>query len=196
MSTALKELDILTTKDCQSIFPSLVCRHLTVSKDSYEGINGVTAWILVVDYYTGMLYGNTRTSKAAPVLWLKHFLAQYNPSFRDKCVLMDQGGELFNNPEVKNLFTKSGYAIHPTGADASNQNGPVERAHHTIADTIWAILAGSRIDTKFWPFAFYHTLQLRNALPTQGQLESPLTKSTGITEDYTNLRTFGCQVWA
>ena len=25
---------------------------------------------------------------------------------------MDQGGELFNNPEIKNLFTKSGYPTH------------------------------------------------------------------------------------
>ena len=69
-------------------------------QQDYEGINGETSWILIVDHYTGMIYGDTRTSKAAPVLWLKHFLAQYNPPCKDKCVFMDQGGELFNNPEI------------------------------------------------------------------------------------------------
>ena len=47
-------------------------------------------------------------------------------------------GELLNSPEVKNLFTKSRYRIYPTGADAFNQNGPVERGHRTIANTIQA----------------------------------------------------------
>jgi len=30
---------------------------------------------------------------------------------------MDQGGELYNNPEVHKLFTRFGYDIRPTGAD-------------------------------------------------------------------------------
>ena len=132
----------------------------------YEGINRETAWVLVTNHFTGMQHGDTRTSKAAPILWLKHFLAQYNPTCTDKYVYMDQGGELFNNPEIKNLFTKSGDRIHPTGADTSNQNGPVERAHRSIADTIRALLTGSGIDTKFWPYVFYRALWLHNAIPT------------------------------
>ena len=74
---------------------------------------------------------------------------------------MDQGGELFNNPEVKNLLTKSGHAIHPTGADSSHQNGPAERGHRSVADTTRANLS-----PKFWPCAFCHTLRVRNATPT------------------------------
>ena len=105
-------------------------------------------------------------SKAAPVLWLKHFSAQHNPPCKDKCVHMDQGGELFNNPEVENLFTKSGCAIHPTGADSSHQNGPVERGHRTVADTMRAFLTGANLSPKFWPCAFHHTLRVRNATPT------------------------------
>ena len=170
------------------------------SKDSerrtnFEGINGETAWILVTDHFTGMKHGDTRISKAAPILWLKHFLAQYNPNCTDKYVYMDQGGELFNNPEVQNLFNKSGYTIKPTGADASHQNGPVERGHRTIADTMRALLTGADIDVKFWPYAFYHSLRLLNALPERNRSISPLELATSIRENFTHLRTFGCRVW-
>jgi len=47
---------------------------------------------------------------------------------------MDQGGELYNNPEVRKLFTWFRYDIRPTGADASNQNAPVERGHLSKPD--------------------------------------------------------------
>ena len=62
---------------------------------------------------------------ASQLLKHQHFLAQCNSQCNGKHVCMDQGGELFNNPEVKNSFTKSGHTICPTGADASCQNGPV-----------------------------------------------------------------------
>ena len=107
---------------------------------------------------------------------------------------MDQGGELFNNPEIKNLFTKSVYSIYPTGADASNQNGPVERGHHTIPNTIRALLTGSGIDAKFWLYAFFIPLP-DYIIPTRPSDVSPLTRAANIIEDFTNLRTFGYCVW-
>ena len=86
------------------------CFTGTSSKDSvrkfdYKGINGENCWILVTDHLTGMKHGNTRISKGPPLQWLAHFLAQYNPHCQDKYVYMNQeGGELFNHPEVQNLF--------------------------------------------------------------------------------------------
>ena len=59
---------------------------------------------------------------------------------------MDQGGELYKNPEVVNTFKVFGYEIRPTGADASNQNGPVERGHRTVANAIRALLTGANLD--------------------------------------------------
>jgi len=43
---------------------------------------------------------------------------------------MDQGGELYNNPEVKSLFKKYTYEIFPIGADSSPQNGPFEQIQY------------------------------------------------------------------
>ena len=49
---------------------------------------------------------------------------------------MDQGGELYKNPEVIKIFEAFGYTIQPTGADASNQNGPIKQGHLTVANAI------------------------------------------------------------
>jgi len=52
-----------------------------------------------------MKHGNTRVSKALPINWLRDFLEKHAPTCSGKCVFMDQGGELCNNPEVGKLFT-------------------------------------------------------------------------------------------
>ena len=65
-------------------------------------------------------------SKASPIDWIKKFLSRHSPNCTDKCVCMDQGGEPHENPDVHKLFEHFGHTVQPTGANASNQNGPVE----------------------------------------------------------------------
>ena len=161
----------------------------------YEGINGETAWIVVSDHFTGMKHGDTRISKAAPLHWLEHFFSQYNPNCSGKYVHLDQGGELFNNPDIRNLLAIYGYEILPTGADSSHQNGPVERAHRTLGNSIRALLTGANLPIKFWPYAFYHAMRLANAFPERGEPMSPLEKATDRKENLSSFRTFGCRVW-
>jgi hypothetical protein len=108
---------------------------------------------------------------------------------------MDQGGELYHNPQVRQLFRKYNYEIRPTGADASNQNGPVERAHRTVSNAIRALLHGANLDVKFWPYAFHHYLRIKNGLPSVDQHKSALEIATGKVDDFTGFRTFGCRVW-
>ena len=120
-------------------------------RKDFEGLNKEIAWILITDHFTGMKHGDTRQSKASPIEWLCHFLNQYSPNCPNKYIHMDQGGELNNNPEVCNLFKHFNYNIFPTGADSSHQNGPVERAHCTVGDTVRALLTGANLDIKFWP---------------------------------------------
>ena len=61
----------------------------------YEGLNGETCYVLITDHATGMKIGDTRLSKAPPLIWLRNFLATYSPKCNDKYVFMDQGGEFF-----------------------------------------------------------------------------------------------------
>ena len=75
---------------------------------------------------------------------------------------MDQGGELYANPKVQKLFELYGYKINPTGADASRQNA-VKRHHLTVENGVCALLIGSGLSPKFWPYAFQHYLRLKNA---------------------------------
>ena len=137
-------------------------------RKDFEGLNKEIAWILITDHFTGMKHGDTRQSKASPIEWLRHFLNQYSPNCPDKYIHMDQGGELNNNPEVCNLFKHFNYNIFPTSADSLHQNGPVERAHRTVGDTVRALLTGANLDIKFWPYAFYHMLRISNSLPERG----------------------------
>ena len=108
---------------------------------------------------------------------------------------MDQGRELFNHPEVQNLFEKKGYNILPTGADNLHQNGPVKRGHRTLANTIGTLLIGANLDIKFWPYAFYHALCMSNAFPERNATQLPIQLATGKPENFSNIRTFGCRVW-
>ena len=62
---------------------------------------------------------------------------------------MEQGGELYRSPKILKLFQKRGFKIHPTGADASNQNGPVEQGHRIVAKGIRARLTGSGLPARF-----------------------------------------------
>ena len=119
-------------------FAGMKSKNKEREKD-YLGLNGETSWILVTDHFTRRLHGDARVSKATPLAWLRHFLSTHAPRVPNKYVYVDQGGELYNNPEVKRLFKTYNYEIRPTGADASNQNGPVERAHLTVANAIRAI---------------------------------------------------------
>ena len=83
-----------------------------------------------------MLHDDTRLSKSFPVKYLESFLQQYSPECKNKWVVLDQGGELYGNPDVRNLFKRYHYEIFLTGADSSSQNGPVERAHRTVSNGI------------------------------------------------------------
>ena len=151
--------------------------------------------MLVTDHFSRMKHGDTRVSKASPIAWLSNFLENHAPTCRGKYVFLDQGGELYNNPAVIQLFTRFGYEIRVTGADSSNQNGPVERGHGVVANAIRAMLLGASLPIKFWPYAFHHWLRIDNNIPSKDQEQSPNAIASGKTDDFSAFRTFGCRVW-
>ena len=95
---------------------------------------------------------------------------------------------MYNNPKVRKLFEEFNYDFRPTGADASNQNGPVERAHCTVANRIRAMLHGASLEMKFWPCVFHHCLRIKNAIPSKDQSKSPYELATGNIDDLTGCR--------
>ena len=106
-----------------------------------------------------MLHGDARLSKSSLLEYLESFLKKYSPqNLKNKWVMFDQGGELAGNLEIHNLFKKYGYSVYHTGGYSSNSNGPVERAHRTVADDIKAVMLGDGLKVKFWPYAFFRHL--------------------------------------
>ena len=67
-------------------------------------MNSETAWIRIFDAQTRMLYSDTCRSKCFPVEYLESFLQQFSPEHKKKCVVLDQDGELYGNPDVQNFF--------------------------------------------------------------------------------------------
>mmetsp|Transcript_21370 Transcript_21370/g.23967 ORF Transcript_21370/g.23967 Transcript_21370/m.23967 type:complete len:97 (+) Transcript_21370:2131-2421(+) len=96
-----------------------------------------------------MQYGKICQSKASPIEWLRQWLQVHSHFVKDKYVFMDQGGELYGNPNILNVFMNHHYEIHPTGTDYSPQNSPVKRAHHVIGDHVRVLLIGANLNIKF-----------------------------------------------
>jgi hypothetical protein len=162
----------------------------------YKGINGETCYLLISDHATTALEGSPRISKGAPISWLHQWLRRRSPNVQDKYVYLDQGGELYRNPRIRKLFRSFGYEVFPTGADASHQNAPVERANQSIGEGIRSLLTGSNLPAKFWPYAFHFYLRTKNANPTRGRdLSAYEQLHSGKQEDFSRFRTFGCRVW-
>ena len=138
----------------------------------FVGINGETCYILITDQFSGMQFGRPLVSKTAPIEWLNNWLARYTPNIPNKSVRMDQGHELGRSKRVTKLFQQYGYHVEVTGADASHQNGIVERSHQTIGNMIRILLIGSNVPKKLWPYALYHCFFIMNRVLHDGKNSS------------------------
>lgn len=166
--------------------------------DRLQGLHGETCYCLIVDHKSGTLYGETFRSKAPPIDFLNRWLTRHGcgKDVSDKYVRFDLGGDLGKCDEVVELFEDAGYSVEPTAPMASSSNGPGERPHQTIGDAIRAMIAGSGIQTKFWPYAFHHFLRLYNVTPHGDNDKSPYEIVTSRRPNLRLLRTFGCRVYA
>jgi hypothetical protein len=118
-------------------------------------------------------------SKRSPLKWLNLWLSQYAPrDAKHKYLCMEQGGELANNKEVKELFLLHGYVFQSTGGDASHQNFPAERPHKTIGHSLRTMLHEAGIPFKFWPYAFHHHIMMYNVMP-HGDHGVPVIRAGG-----------------
>jgi len=161
------------------------------------GIHRETCYLLVYEHATERLDGVCRQSKAPPTAWLKKWLTKnVKDDVKDRCVFMDQGGELCRSKAIMDLFEKEfGCEIRVAGTGAHHQNGLVERANQTLDKAIRAMLIGAGLPVKFWPYAFRHFLRIKNsALPRRDATESAHQKLHGEKDDLGLLRTFGCRL--
>ena len=91
----------------------------TGQRKDYVGINGETYWVLITDHHNGIQYGKTCCSKMSSIECLCQWLQVHSPFVKHKYVFMDQGRELYSNPDIFNVFTNHHYEVHPTGINSS-----------------------------------------------------------------------------
>jgi hypothetical protein len=163
-----------------------------------RGLNGETCYCLIVDHFSGMLFGQCFVSKAPPIDFLNSWLALYGlPVTTPECyVRFDLGGELGRCDDVVRLFTNAGYIVESTAPNSSHQNSPGERPHRTIADGIRTMLAGASLPPKFWPYTFHHFLRLYNVSSHGSNTASPYELCSGNKPDLSSMHVFGCRVYA
>jgi hypothetical protein len=58
-----------------------------------------------------------------------------------------------------------------------------------------AMITGTGLDAKFWPYAFHAYMRIKNALPGRDNTPSSFERSHGTKPNFCNLCTFGCRVW-
>jgi hypothetical protein len=125
--------------------------------ESFQGINGETVYLIVADHCTDVIWGIATSGKAPPIAWMNRWFAQYKPhSVPFHYTVMDEGGEMANNPDLLGLLDKHGYDISPTAPDSSFQNSPGERPHQDSGTSLRAMLHGASLPNKFWHFSFYY----------------------------------------
>ena len=113
------------------------------------GLKGETCYVLITDYFSGMVHGKVLVNKGPPLLYFNQWLARFSPDITNKTVRFDQGGELGRCRRVIDLFQQFGYTIQLTSANSSHQNGSVERSHGTIGNMICSLLYGAERSWRF-----------------------------------------------
>ena len=140
-----------------------------VRQVNYLGIHEKTCWLLIHSHFLCYFFMNVSKPRILLliifVISLMLFVLVMVSALIDTSTL-DQGGELFKNPKVQKIFENWGFSIYPIGANASHQNGSVERTHYTVTKTIQAFLIGSFLPIKLGLYAFHHTLWTRNTFPS------------------------------
>jgi hypothetical protein len=91
--------------------------------------------------------------------------------------------------------TRHGYEVELTSAEASHQNGTVERNHCSIGNMIRSVLIGSNMEKTLWPFALYHSFFIMNRIDHEGKNAPPITLCSGTRCSLAGRRTFGCRVY-
>lgn len=102
------------------------------------------------------------------------FVANQQSCLWKKCVFIDQGNELWANPDILKVFTNYHYEVLSTGTKFSQQNGPVKRAHCTVSYHVRKLVLSTSIQIKSWLYTFFHHPKISIPLALNGQNSSQI----------------------
>ena len=159
--------------------------------------DGYSSYILIVDHKTRYTWVFLTKNKRPPTLMITKFLTAYGlKNNQVKIVRTDQGGELANSKEFKEVVSNCGYQVEITGAENSSQNGKAERPHRTLANMMRASLTNAGLHPKYWSDALLHSAFVKNRLPHSAFnfKSTPYQELTGVKPNLHQLKVFGSRI--
>ena len=114
----------------------------------------------------------------------------------DAYIQTDGGGELSHSHGFQKTVDHHGYDVTNTAADASHQNGIVERPHRTLKERIRCMLYAARLGVDYWADALQHATWLYNQTYHSALSMTPLQAYTGQIPSLDSLITFGTKITA
>ena len=130
------------------------------------GINGEQAYLLISDHIIGKLWHVNYGINNYPLNWINRCLACNTiKKIQNKCVIMDQGGEIAWNPVIVSLFDKYGYAVIWTAPDAYHQKYPAEGPHRYKRETFRTLMEGNQVTLKLWTYSLSHYIKVHGMVP-------------------------------
>ena len=102
----------------------------------------------------------------------------------------------YHHPESRTFFNVKGQDSSPlyqSIGKRDNFKGFRTFGRHVLVRPTFLLCAN--LDTKVWPYAFYHHIRIKNVFAVKGQDSSPLYQSIGKRDYFKGILTFGCRVW-
>ncbi len=105
----------------------------------------------------------------------------------------DRGTEFLDHAVQSYVHDELQAKTFYTNIESPWENGLAERSFGVLFGITRSFLHGAECPPHLWGFALLHATYIRNRRPsTQFGGQSPMHKETGLPQDLTKLRTFGC----
>ena len=159
-------------------------------------IDGFSSYLIIVDRVTRYLWIFLTKSKTPPITIAQRILNKFKCKNRHRTVRTDQGKELGKSKNFQDMVDKEGFTLELTGSDASAQNAIAESPNKYLGNMMRCMLHAADLGPEYWSFALIHAAYIKNRLPHTAIKQTPYEAITGEQPDLTNLRTFGCRIFA
>lgn len=159
-------------------------------------IDGYKCYLIIVDRVTRFTWIFLAKSKHPPIETVRQLLEKFKSDNPNRTVRTDQGGELGHSSKFSTMIAECGFSLEETGPDASAQNGLAERPNRTFGQMMRCMLHSSELGPEFWSYALLHAVYIKNRLYHHSIKSTPYQQMTGNQPDLTELRIFGCRIFA
>ena len=159
-------------------------------------IDGYNSYLIIVDTVTRYIWLFLTASKSPPITIAQNIISKFKCKNPHRTVRTDQGGELGRSHAFQAMVVDEVFTLEMTGADASAQNAYAESPNKYLANMMRCVLHAVDLGPEYWSFALIHSVYIKNRLPHTFIKMTAYEAITGTKPDLSNLRTFGCRVYA